>query len=77
MQVKVKPVSYLKKYLPEGENVITRELSAPVSVAELLRLCGFPDDLQPIVTVNGRRKKPDYVVADGDEILIAPPAAGG
>lgn len=77
MQVKVKPVSYFKKYLPEGESVITKELSSPVSVAELLRLCGFPANIQPLITVNGRRKKPDYVVADGDEILIAPPAAGG
>ncbi|BCV23567.1 MAG TPA: MoaD/ThiS family protein [Firmicutes bacterium] len=77
MQVRVKPVSYLKKYLPEGEKVMVKELTAPVTVAELLALCGFPEELQPLVTVNGRRKKLDYRVADGDEILIAPPAAGG
>lgn len=77
MQVTVKPVSYLKKYLPAGEKVLVKELSAPISVAELLGQCGFPDELQPLITVNGRHKKLDYLVADGDEILIAPPAAGG
>lgn len=56
---------------------MVKELTAPVTVAELLALCGFPEELQPLVTVNGRRKKLDYRVADGDEILIAPPAAGG
>lgn len=83
MKVKVKLFALLGKYLPEGSSNTEAELevaegATPADVAARLNL---PEKDCHLVLVNGIYLEPgrrrDHALAEGDELAIWPPVAGG
>lgn len=77
MQVTVKPLGYLKKFLPPGEKAFVVQLEQPLPLQEIFARCGIDSELAAMVMVNGKREKLSYQVKDGDEIMVSTHMAGG
>lgn len=66
-----------------GQEVVMATLPAPARVSDLLvwaraTLPGggsLPE--RPLVAVNHRHVRADYLLSDGDEVALLPPMAGG
>jgi sulfur carrier protein ThiS len=71
--------AYLSDYQPDGaggRDPRTFELSAGVTVSDLITELGLPDEPR-IVFVNGRHADEARVLCEGDRLAIFPPVAGG
>lgn len=70
--------SYAEAFGREKE---TRDLPAGATVADLVNAIrsegGGRLPPAPLVAVNQRYVKPDVLLADGDEVALIPPVAGG
>ena len=78
MVVTVTPLGFYKKYLREGEQDWRFVLHEPTTVKELL--CRSELDVSkffPVVLVNGRHQKEEYVLQDGDQVVITTLLGGG
>jgi len=53
------------------------ELGSDATVSQLLARLKFPVDIEKMVLVNGRQANPSTPLAEGDEVFIFAPAAGG
>jgi molybdopterin converting factor small subunit len=80
MQVRVKLMAALRGKLPPGAQggVAVLELEPGATVAAALERLGVPAGHVHLVMVNGRQE-PDRTraLADGDELTVFPPMAGG
>lgn len=63
---------------------IATGLAVPVSVpagttvaAVVADVCGLPDRMRVLVTVNGHTSRPDDLVGEGDQIRLFMPLSGG
>ncbi len=76
MRVKVKLLSVFARYAREDADGLTgvREGGKVRDLAEGL---GLPVDQVRVITVNGRQVFLDEPLADGDDVVIFPPAFGG
>lgn len=79
MKVTVRVYATLRRYLPEGSahNPIELELPDGATVGELLKRLGLPQDAVKVVFVNGRHAEFEHPLADGDQVGVFPPVAGG
>ena len=77
MKVNVQLLGYLAKYSPTGKEIFTQDLDAGATIGRLLEKISFPPDLEKMVLVNGHRPNEATRLADGDEVFIFSPAAGG
>ncbi|MGE5576121.1 MAG: MoaD/ThiS family protein [Syntrophothermus sp.] len=77
MQIRLRAVGVLARYMPEGKEWIEVSLSEARPVQEVLRQVGLNPDLVASVLIGGRRRDKDYLVEDGDEVVCLPPLAGG
>lgn len=77
MKVNVQLLGYLAKYSPTEKEIFTQELDPDATIGRLLEKIGFPPDLEKMVLVNGARSNEATRLADGDEVFIFAPAAGG
>lgn len=79
MKVTARVYASLRRYLPEerARNPIELELSDGTTVGELLNHLGLPQDAVKVVFVNGKHAELDQALADGDQVGIFPPVAGG
>ena len=77
MKVHVQLLGYLAKYSPTGKEIFMLEMDPEVTIARLLEKINFPPDLEKMVLVNGTRSNEATRLAEGDEIFIFSPAAGG
>lgn len=82
MQVDVKLFASLRKKLPPssgrpaGKGAI--ELPDAATLADLIRHLDIPPDLAQMVLVNGEQTRAfGHTLADGDQVSIFPPVAGG
>jgi sulfur carrier protein ThiS len=64
------------RFLAEANSRLEVEWAGPITVADLLQTLGAGEKLVAAV-VNGQRVGPDHVLADGDNILLFSPMAGG
>ena len=65
---------------PEGLRAgIPIELDLPEksTLAELLAHLGLPEEDVIVMFVNGRARELDHILADGDQVGMFPPVAGG
>jgi len=77
MKVHVQLLGYLAKYSPTQKETFSLELEPEASLGRLLEKIGFPPDLEKMILVNGTRSNEATRLAEGDEIFIFSPAAGG
>ncbi len=78
MEVDVQLLGFLARFSPDGKEKFRLELEeAEATVEGLLQKIGFPANLQKMVAVNGNQAQPSTRLADGDDVFIFSPAAGG
>ena len=77
MMLHVQLLGYLAKYSPTGEETFKLELSSDATVSQLLAKLKFPPDVEKMVLINGHQANPSTPLAEGDEVFIFAPAAGG
>jgi molybdopterin converting factor small subunit len=78
VRVEVRLFANLADRLPgrRGEPTLV-DLPAGATVATLLQRLAVPDELQPLVLVNGVDARPVDRLAAGDVVSVLPPLAGG
>ena len=77
MMVNVQLLGYLARYSPTGKEIFTQELDLEATIGRLLEKIGFPPHMEKMVLVNGHQSNEATRLADGDEVFIFAPAAGG
>ena len=83
MQITLKLYATLTPHLPAGarRNVATLEVAEAASVAGVIDDLHLPPALVHLVLVNGHYIEPNarrsHMLAEGDELAIWPPIAGG
>lgn len=78
MRIKVKLFAILRKYAPTGSTAKQDlELSDGSTIRQALEQLGVPEPKVAFVFVNSKRQKLDQPLADGDELGVFPPIAGG
>jgi hypothetical protein len=78
MKVVLKVHGHLREFFPGQAERHEVALTGPLSVAEILReQLGVDPALVMAVVAGGRRRTRDYVPADGEELVLLSPAAGG
>ena len=78
MKVQVKLFATLRKYAPDDSvQKEGLELSEGATIRQVLEQLGVPGPEVAFVFVNSKRQKLDEPLADGDELGIFPPIAGG
>ncbi len=78
MKIKVKVFATLRKYAPDassGEQEL--ELTEAATVGQVLDELKIPQEEVAFVFVNSVQQKMDKPLAQGDELGIFPPIAGG
>ena len=69
--------AYLAKYSPMGQEKFDLEIGREKTVGQLLDQLQIPADFEKRVLVNGRQADSSARLAEGDDVFIFPPAAGG
>ncbi|MHB8764862.1 MAG: MoaD/ThiS family protein [Deferrisomatales bacterium] len=77
MRVRVRLFSVLRRYAPGGEETAAVELPAGARVADALAALAIPPEIERVVLVNGQHAPDEAALADGDEVTLFPPVAGG
>ncbi len=77
MIVDVQLLGTLSEYSPTGNEKFTLELLPEATVVQLLEKIHFPDDIEKMILVNGHQAQPSTRLAEGDDVFIFAPAAGG
>ncbi len=77
MRVKVRALGNLRLYLPDAAETLVLEVGAGTTIDDLLQRLAVPDEGLWLVNVNGKRVKGDYLVEEGDEVLLVAPVGGG
>ena len=77
MSVRVQLFAYLSKFSPTGKEKFQVELDPEASVGWLIAKLKIPSDFEKMILVNGRQANPSRRLAEGDDVFIFPPSAGG
>lgn len=84
MQITFKLFATLTDYLPPDarrSNVMSLEVAADATIAQIIEPFGMPEKLVHLVLVNGTFIPPEHrmtkTLVDGDVLAIWPPIAGG
>jgi molybdopterin converting factor small subunit len=79
MTITVALYAGLARYRPPGAQNRQATLDVPdgVTVREVLRQLGMPDDVACIPVVNRTRVTAERVLRDGETLSLFPPLAGG
>ncbi len=79
MKVKVKLFATFQKYLPKGCGLEGTEIDVRegTTLKDLYAHFNLPEKTPKITLVDGKHRKDDYVVQEGETISIFPPIAGG
>jgi len=78
MQIKICLFANSKSLVPEGRpSIFTKDVQKQMTVGQVIKELGLPDDIPLILTVNHSHATYDFVLKDGDVLSIFPPIAGG
>jgi molybdopterin converting factor small subunit len=69
--------AYLAKFSPTGQEKFDLEIGPEKTVGQLLDQLQIPADFEKRVLVNGCHADSSARLAEGDDVFIFPPAAGG
>ena len=70
-------LGYLARFSPTKKEKFQLELPNGATVSQLVEKVEFPADLSKVVLVNGHHGNGSTQLADGDEVSIFIPEAGG
>ncbi|KKM12286.1 hypothetical protein SY88_03770 [Clostridiales bacterium PH28_bin88] len=79
MKVKIKLFANLRSLAPVGSVRGEVEVALPsgARVLDSLRACGLPEDMVAVIIKNGLICGLEAELAEGDEVSLFPPLAGG
>ncbi len=77
MKVDVQLLGFPARFSPTQTEKFQLDLDPAATLDHLLEKIAFPADLQKTVLVNGRHADPSTRLAEGDDVFIFAPAAGG
>lgn len=77
MQVTVRLEGHLREFFPALHGPVLVDLGEPLTVGEILEAVGMPPTLPTAVLCAKVRVGLDFVPADGDELVLLSPLAGG
>jgi molybdopterin converting factor small subunit len=77
MPLRIHLFAYLAKYSPTGEEKFDLDLGPGMTIGQMLEKLRIPGDFEKRVLVNGRHEDLSARLAEGDDVFIFPPAAGG
>ncbi len=77
MMIDVQLFGYLAKYSPVEKENFKLELDPDATVGLLEDKIKIPAEVEKMVLVNGHQANSSTLLADGDEVFIFAPAAGG
>jgi len=77
MMIDIHLLGYLAKFSPTKKEKFQLELPNDATVGQLLEEIEFPANLSKVVLVNGCHRNGSAQLADGDEVSIFIPEAGG
>jgi molybdopterin converting factor small subunit len=77
MRLRIHLFAYLAKFSPTGQEKFDLEMGPEKTVGQLLDELQVPLDFEKRVLVNGRHADSSARLAEGDDVFIFPPAAGG
>ena len=77
MSVHVHLFAYLARFSPTGQEKFDLEIGPEKTVGQLLDQLQIPADFEKRVLVNGRHADSSARLAEGDDVFMFPPAAGG
>jgi len=77
MMVRIYLLGYLSRYSPSGQEKFKLDFESDATVGALLEKIVFPAGLEKMILVNGQQANPSIPLAEGDEVFIFSPAAGG
>jgi molybdopterin converting factor small subunit len=79
MNIEVRLYANFRDFLPPGSTTFAmkKSLEREMTIEELVKDLGLPEDVPKIVIVNGSHTEFNYVVKDGDTVSVFPPLAGG
>jgi len=77
MIINIHLLGYLARFSPTKQEKFQLELPEGAIVSQLLEEIKFPTDLEKVVLVNGCHGNGSAKLADGDEVSIFIPEAGG
>ncbi len=80
MQIEIKLLTGLKKYLPDpglSGTVRVLEIAEPATVKTVLENLEIPSDMPKVIMLNDRQGTLDDPVAHGDRVTVFPPVGGG
>jgi sulfur carrier protein ThiS len=73
MRICVKPAGIIRRYVEDKD----MEVSAGLTIRELIALLAIPAELKLMVFVNGKRKDADGILQDGNEVRLITLLSGG
>jgi sulfur-carrier protein len=79
IDVQVRLYATLRRYHPElklGEGLVVR-VPEGTSIGQLIAEIGLPPDTVRQVFSKGRAVEDDHILADGEDVALFPPVAGG
>lgn len=77
MQVTVRLEGHLREFFPGLHEPRTVTLTGPTTVAEIIEAVGMVASLPSSVLCNRVRVEREHIPADGDELVLLSPLAGG
>ena len=77
MRLTVRVVGHAVEFFPEKKDYYVLDLDRPRSIAGLIEHLGVSRILVMAAIVDGKRRDFDYVPADGAEVVLMTPPAGG
>ena len=77
MLINVHLLGYLARFSPTKQEKFKWNLHGEATVDRLLEEINFPADLEKVILVNGNHTNGPAPLAEGDEVFIFLPAAGG
>jgi molybdopterin converting factor small subunit len=77
MQVTVRLEGHLREFFPKLHEPQTVAFTEPCTIAEIIEAVGMAASLPSSVLCNKQRVERDHMPADGDELVLLSPLAGG
>jgi len=77
VKVDVQLLGPLSRFSPTENEKFQLDVEAGGTVAQLLEKIKLPEDVEKVVLVNGVRSNLSSRLAEGDDVFIFTPAAGG
>jgi molybdopterin converting factor small subunit len=77
MIIHVHLFAHLAKYSPTRKEKFNLDLDSGMTLGQFLEKLRIPADFEKRVLVNGRHADSSVCLAEGDDVFIYPPAAGG